>query len=120
MPHPYSRLVRVGAHLLRQQVHNLPHPHLQSLQLNMSRTPMRKALLFVFVLSLTAFSQTTKPRVTLDEYFNSVEFTAVRISPDGNSVVIGTERADWKHDRFRDDLWLWRNGSLALLTQSGH
>jgi dipeptidyl aminopeptidase/acylaminoacyl peptidase len=81
---------------------------------------MRKALLFVFVLSLTAFSQTTKPRVTIDEYFNSVEFTAVRISPDGNSVVIGTERADWKHDRFRDDLWLWRGGALSLLTQSGH
>ena len=33
-----------------------------------------------------------------------------------------TERADWDHDRFRDDLWLYRvdKGTLLPLTQSGH
>lgn len=66
-----------------------------------------------------------KPRVTLDEFFNSVEFTSVKVSPDGRSVVIATTRADWDQERYRKDLWLYRddgrggNASLVLLTQSG-
>ena len=36
-----------------------------------------------------------KPKLGLDEFFNSVSYSAVALSPDGNSVVIGTERADW-------------------------
>ena len=70
-----------------------------------------------------AFTQ-QKPKLTLDEFFNSVSFSALQMSPDGNSVVIGTERADWDKQIFRDDLWLYRidgrNGSLIQLTQSGH
>ena len=65
-----------------------------------------------------------KPKLTLDEFFNSVSFDAVEISPDGNLVVIATERADWDQQIFRKDLWLWREsekgGSLVQLTQSGH
>ncbi len=70
-----------------------------------------------------------KPKLTLDEFFNSVSYSTVVISPDGNSVVIGTERADWDQKIFRSDLWLYRedakagspNGSsLIQLTQSGH
>ncbi len=65
-----------------------------------------------------------KPPITLDEFFNSVDFTAVRISPDGGAVVIATERADWDANRYRDDLWLYRvgvgDGALVPLTQSGH
>jgi dipeptidyl aminopeptidase/acylaminoacyl peptidase len=70
-----------------------------------------------------------KPKLTLDEFFNSVSYSTVAISPDGNSVVIGTERADWDQKIFRSDLWLYRddakggssNGSsLIQLTQSGH
>jgi dipeptidyl aminopeptidase/acylaminoacyl peptidase len=68
--------------------------------------------------------QKTKPKLTLDEFFNSVGFTALEISPDGNAVVIGTERADWGQQIFRHDLWLYRDdgkaGSLVQLTQSGH
>ncbi len=64
----------------------------------------------------------SKPRVTLDEFFNSVEFGKVALSPDGHMVAIATERADWDAERFRDDLWLWRDsdGVLIPLTQSGH
>src|SRR5260370_13243695 len=66
----------------------------------------------------------SKPKLTLDEFFNSVSFSAVELSPDGNSVVIGTERADWDQQIFRGDLWLYRDdangGSLIQLTQSGH
>jgi dipeptidyl aminopeptidase/acylaminoacyl peptidase len=70
-----------------------------------------------------------KPKLTLDEFFNSVSFSSVAISPDGNSVVIGTERADWDQKIFRTDLWLYRDDAKAgspngpapiQLTQSGH
>jgi dipeptidyl aminopeptidase/acylaminoacyl peptidase len=81
---------------------------------------------------LAALAQ-SKPKLTLDEFFNSVDFTALEISPDGNSVIIGAERADWDQQIYRKDLWLWRaenksndnknddgKGSLIQLTQSGH
>ena len=49
-----------------------------------------------------------KPPVTLDEFFNSVEYNAARISPDGAAVVIQTTRSDWEANRYRTDLWLYR------------
>ena len=55
-----------------------------------------------------AFAQ-GKPKLTLDEFFNSVSYNSVAISPDGNSVVIATERADWDQKIFRHDLWLYRD-----------
>ena len=65
-----------------------------------------------------------KSKLTLDEFFNSVSFSSIELSPDGNSVVIGTERADWDQQIFRGDLWLYRDegkgGALIQLTQSGH
>jgi dipeptidyl aminopeptidase/acylaminoacyl peptidase len=77
----------------------------------------------LFSCSITVVAQ-TKPKVTIDEFFNSVGFSAVELSPDGNSVVIATERADWDQQIFRNDLWLFRDdakgGSLIPLTQSGH
>ena len=69
-------------------------------------------------------SAQSKPKLTLDEFFNSVTFPALELSPDGNSVVIGVERADWDQQIFRSDLWLFHDdgnsGSLIQLTQSGH
>src|ERR1700685_3423393 len=66
----------------------------------------------------------TKPKLTLDEFFNSVSFPALALSPDGKWVVIGTERADWDQQIFRNDLWLYHDdggkSSLIQLTQSGH
>ncbi|MFZ0817172.1 MAG: prolyl oligopeptidase family serine peptidase [Candidatus Sulfotelmatobacter sp.] len=71
----------------------------------------------------------SKPKLTLDEFFNSVDYPDIAISPDGNSVVIATERADWDQKIFRKDLWLYRddgkaaspgNATLIQLTQSGH
>jgi len=84
------------------------------------------ALMFVSC-ALTLAAQ-SKPKLTLDEFFNSVDFTSVEISPDGSSVVIGAERADWDQQIFRSDLWLYHNdgqagsgvGNLIQLTQSGH
>jgi dipeptidyl aminopeptidase/acylaminoacyl peptidase len=65
-----------------------------------------------------------KPPVTIDEFFDSISYPAVKISPDGNAVAIETDRADWEANRYRSDLWLYRveegGGSLVHLTQSGH
>ncbi|MBZ5722009.1 MAG: prolyl oligopeptidase family serine peptidase [Acidobacteriia bacterium] len=78
------------------------------------------------VVLLTVFALAAdKPKITLDEFFNAVDFTAVKVSPDGHSVVIGAEHADWEQNIFRQDLWLYRDdgrsqGALTQLTQSGH
>jgi dipeptidyl aminopeptidase/acylaminoacyl peptidase len=83
-------------------------------------------------------SAQNKPKLTFDEFFNSVDLTALELSPDGNSIVIGAERADWDQQIFRSDLWLYHDsgknaesknaaakldaasGTLIQLTQSGH
>jgi dipeptidyl aminopeptidase/acylaminoacyl peptidase len=70
----------------------------------------------------------SKPKLTLDEFFNSVDFPSIAISPNGSAVVIEVERPDWDQKLFRTDLWLYRddkpaapNGpTLIQLTQSGH
>jgi dipeptidyl aminopeptidase/acylaminoacyl peptidase len=54
-----------------------------------------------------------KPKMTLDEFFNSVDYPGLAISPDGSSVVIVVERPDWDRNIFRTDLWLYRDGSNA-------
>jgi dipeptidyl aminopeptidase/acylaminoacyl peptidase len=82
----------------------------------------RRLMLVAFlVLSTCAVAQ--KKPLTLDDFFNSVSITAVEISPDGKSVVIGAEHADWEQNRFRRDLWLYRDDAkpetLVQLTQSG-
>jgi dipeptidyl aminopeptidase/acylaminoacyl peptidase len=80
---------------------------------------IRKLAVFLALLSTIAAAQ-SKSKLTIDEFFNSVSFSGVEISPDGNSVAIETERADWDQQTFRTDLWLYRSGSLIQLTQSGH
>jgi len=40
-----------------------------------------------------AWSQTKKPPLTLDDFFNSVSIDHVRLSPDGHSLIVATERA---------------------------
>ena len=80
------------------------------------------SLLCILCASIFAPAQTAKPKLTLDEFFNSVGFDAVKVSPDGGSIVIATERADWDQQIFREELWLYRTASHSLvqLTQSGH
>jgi len=76
-----------------------------------------------FCASLPAsYSQKSKPAITLDEFMNATEVKQARIAPDGSAAVIWTSAADWKHDRFRDDLWLWqqKTGATVQLTQSGY
>jgi dipeptidyl aminopeptidase/acylaminoacyl peptidase len=82
-----------------------------------------QVFLLAVVLALVGFaSAADKPKITLDEFFNYVDVTSVQISPDGNSVVIAADRADWDRQIFQTDLWLYRDDprSLIRLTQSGH
>jgi dipeptidyl aminopeptidase/acylaminoacyl peptidase len=84
------------------------------------------SLLFLVVtLSLPSAQAADKPKITLDEFFNYVSYDHVKLSPDGQTVLIGTERPDWDQNIFRKELWLYRidaggGGALTPLTQSGH
>ena len=61
-----------------------------------------------------------KPGITLDAFFDSTGIDNVEMSPDGRAAVVETERADWDHDRYRHELWLWRKGAgTAALTTAG-
>ena len=82
-------------------------------------------LLLLLILPFTFARAAENPKITLDEFFNYVEFTGLKLSPDGQSLVIATNRADWDQNTFRDDLWLYRDdghsgGNPIQLTQSGH
>lgn len=88
---------------------------------------MRRLMLlasFALLMSASSLSQTVKPKLSLDEFFNFVSFPAVEMAPNGEAVVIETERADWEKELFRKELWLYRilpsGGSLLQLTQAGH
>jgi acylaminoacyl-peptidase len=93
--------------------------------MRLKKTALVVSLLMSCALSVLAQS---KPKLTLDEFFNSVSFPSIQISPDGDSVVIAVERADWDQQIFRSDLWLYQDdgkggsstGNLIQLTQSGH
>jgi dipeptidyl aminopeptidase/acylaminoacyl peptidase len=83
-----------------------------------------RCLFTLLLVSCSVVFAQNKPPATLDEYFNSVSFNAIRPSPDGNALVIATSRADWDAQAFRKELWLYRDdgrgsGTLTQLTQSG-
>src|SRR2546430_171206 len=85
----------------------------------------RSLVVLLLLLPVLSAPAADKPRLTLDEFFNFIGFTDVKISPDGCAIVIGTLRADWDQSIFRKDLWLYRDdasgdGTLTQLTQSGH
>src|ERR1700730_17897015 len=80
---------------------------------------------FLVILICASTAAADTPKLTLDEFFNYVDFNAIALSPDGQSVVIETDRSDWEQSIFRLDLWLYRDdghgaGSLTQLTNSGH
>ncbi len=80
-----------------------------------------QALIFSICLTVApAAAQSSKPVITLDEFLNTTDITAARLSPDGSAAVIATESPDWKNSIYRDDLWLWTAlDGLRPLTHSG-
>ena len=77
-------------------------------------TTFLTSLLFFLLLPS---AQGQKPPLTLDEFFNAVYIGSVQISPDGHAVVVETNRADWAAQRFRDDLWLYRDDEATAYLQ---
>ena len=80
------------------------------------------SLVMFLLLFVPSIAHAQKLALTLDEFFNAVDIRSVQISPDGHVVVIETMRPDWTAQRFRNDLWLYRDdrgGSLVQLTRSG-
>ncbi len=67
------------------------------------------------LLSVSPIFSQSKPKLTLDEFFNYVGIGAVRIAPDGSALVVSTRRADWAEEKFRSDLWLVHEGSAPIL-----
>ncbi|HUY82877.1 MAG TPA: prolyl oligopeptidase family serine peptidase [Acidobacteriaceae bacterium] len=53
---------------------------------------------------------------------NASEIVSAHVAPGGEAVVLDLSTSNWKHNRFDDNLWLWRHdtGKLMPLTHSGH
>jgi dipeptidyl aminopeptidase/acylaminoacyl peptidase len=64
----------------------------------------------------------SKSLITLDEFMNATDVHGAKLSPDGSAAVIATVDPDWQHNRFRSDLWIWKEktGGTMPLTRSGH
>ncbi len=91
-----------------------------------ARTPVYLLLVLFGAISVAgaqnSSSATVKPPISLDEFMNATDILGARISPDGRAVVVSTAAPDWAHNRFAEDLWLWKKGSGAAvsLTHAGH
>jgi dipeptidyl aminopeptidase/acylaminoacyl peptidase len=84
----------------------------------------RAALLLAgaLVAPLPAVAQPAKDLITLDEFMNATDVKEAKLSPDGSAAIIATASPDWQHNRFRSDLWIWKQktGETIPLTRSGH
>ena len=71
---------------------------------------------------ISTVAQPAKDLITLDEFMNATGVEGAKLSPDGSAAVIATESPDWQHNRFRSDLWMWKQktGETLPLTRSGH
>ena len=83
------------------------------------------AVLIFAGLALSSFSLVAQPAkgpITLDEFMNATDIKEVKLSPDGSAAVIAAVDSDWQHNRFRNDLWIWKaqTGQTVPLTRSGH
>jgi dipeptidyl aminopeptidase/acylaminoacyl peptidase len=76
----------------------------------------------MLLISIPTVAQPSKDLITLDEFMNATEVKGAKLSPDGSAAVIATESPDWQHNRFRSDLWIWKQktGGTIPLTRSGH
>ncbi len=85
-----------------------------------SHLPGAALTLLLCLVHVSSLAQTGKPTITLDEYLNTTDISAARLSPDGTAAVIATDSPDWKNSAYRHDLWLWTAPSgLRPLTHAG-
>jgi dipeptidyl aminopeptidase/acylaminoacyl peptidase len=84
-----------------------------------SKIPWLTLSLSLCLVASHAPAQTAKPTITLDEYLNTTDISAAKLSPDGSSAVIATDAPDWKNSVYRHDLWIWNaQAGLRPLTHS--
>ena len=50
----------------------------------------------------------TSPNSISTSFLTTSNSADLKVAPDGQSVVIVTDRADWEQNIFREDLWLYR------------
>jgi hypothetical protein len=84
-------------------------------------TPHKRTASLFALLLLLALPNTygEKAPLTLDDFFESVEIRSIQISPSGHEVLVETVRRDRPANRYRNDLWLYRDtdsaGNLARI-----
>ncbi|CAM4900207.1 unnamed protein product [Rotaria socialis] len=65
-------------------------------------------LFLLLVLKFFSYSSAQdKPKLTLDEFFNYVEYPTVILSPTGQHLLIETLRPSWETNSHSHDLWLY-------------
>ncbi|CAF1174214.1 unnamed protein product [Didymodactylos carnosus] len=65
--------------------------------------------LLLFIILHIFFSNGQQPKLTLDEFFEYVEFTTLALSSDGQSVLISLQRPNWNASMYRTELYLYEN-----------
>ncbi|CAF5178551.1 unnamed protein product, partial [Rotaria magnacalcarata] len=65
-------------------------------------------LFLLLVLKFFSYSSAQdKPKLTLDEFFNYVEYPTVIFSPTGQHLLIETLQPSWETNSYSHDLWLY-------------
>src|ERR1700722_1434659 len=67
---------------------------------------MRLCLLLILKFILCS-STPTKPRLTLDEFFDYTSFQTLSLSPDGQYLLIRTRPPAWDSNSYEYSLWLY-------------
>ena len=69
---------------------------------------MIQVLFFLFPLICHALSKSlTKPTITLDEFFDYTSFPSISLSPNGQYLIVHTQKASWDSSSYNNSLWLY-------------
>ncbi|CAF1312899.1 unnamed protein product [Rotaria sordida] len=78
--------------------------------------------LFVSLQLISCFSVDTKPKLTLDEFFDYTLFPLISLSPTDKHLLIHTTRPSWNISSFEHALWLYdiEKQTRKLITRNLH
>ncbi|CAF3610212.1 unnamed protein product [Rotaria sp. Silwood1] len=78
--------------------------------------------LFVSLQLILCFSIDTKPKLTLDEFFDYTYFPLISLSPTDKHLLIHTTRPSWNISSFEHALWLYdiEKQTRKLITRNLH
>ena len=88
----------------------------------MDRCKQQLVLLFLVSTVLYSYAQTVKPKLTLDEFLDYVNYQSLDFSPTGQHLLIRTFRSSWDTDSYENSLWIYdvRKEDTRLVTNSLH